>query len=551
MAFESHLRITFPPTSAVTVQSPPKNSRYSHRARQYLTQEARALNSPTMQPYVHNRIDAPCQQRYLFRAASFLSRGKHDFVTINGQTRQGDHDRDIFDVKNIRLARQQVSKHLSWQHHRAEVVLTSWSSSLVFVLVHAWLMQDRSSRGNTVKDEDILVYIMDMQLVQDLNKGKHDVHEHHQIHSAQKLISWFRPSLERSDLYDMEYLVSGKLDSSPTSTIFDSVTLKQLKDAGLEVLIPELFKIERSKHLATEYQGTMEKLFRSVQFVQEHELSAASDISKLFKIQFKIPMQVALISLRRRYLDVGQDALLSRLIRHIQDHKGRLDDIKPKIIDGLHPVKPGDSGVPDADQIMILWRWIFQYRYINVDQQDPNRGLETIQVNPRPQSSEDAFEGQLNVKFRVESSIVTGVKRLDDKGTIDDVEIEHEHTASDSQVPQATGPMQHWEDDCSPTQPSSGGATIIPLTSQALPQAAQVVLGFGVEAAKEMVAMLQLFLDDTEKERLRLYDEALQQAGGLLPVLGPPPLGLLDSSDPFDPSIVAVGTQRPSLKRKR
>lgn len=340
-----------------------------------------------MESYLYNRIDAVPQQRYLFRAAAFTSRGRHDKGTINAQSRQGVHDQDIFGVKETHLAREQIRKHLSWETYRAQVVLTSWSSSLIFVLIHAWMKQDRSSRNNKVRTHDIFIYVIDTHLGKKLNAQSEESHvmerealrNRDRIHSAQKLISWFQPRLERLDLYDMEYLISGKLESTAENRIFSCVTLEDLIKSGLTTLLPELKQIEPSLHLATEYQSMVNGLFRSTSLLNPKEIQVVEKISSLFDDHFKDAMRVALVALRRRCMDTSQDATLSRFLSQLGEYEDRVAKCKPSVTDALYPSQAGGSGVLDSDQIMIFWRSICQHSGHTRQTQDPNRGLETIQ----------------------------------------------------------------------------------------------------------------------------------------------------------------------------
>lgn len=334
--------------------------------------------------YLFNRIDAVSQQRYLFRAATFTSRGKHDKTTINTQSREGDHRADIFRVE-ARLAREQIRAHLSWERHKAEVVLSSWSTSLIFVLIHAWKKQAKISKNNKVEKEDILFYVLDTQLLGVPDWTDRSQYHPNKIYSAAKLISWFSPALMRSDLYDHEYLISGKLVSTKTRRLFDCVSLEELKKAGLTTLMPELENLKLSTHLATDYQDMQQAFNQSTLFLREDEVKGADKIASIFKNSFQDAIRLSLIALRRRCTNVTHDPILRDYIVSISKQKDKIASVKPPVTDAVHPVEPGDSGVADSDRTMLLWRAVCANHHCDITRSSrPNQGLEIVQGKSPP-----------------------------------------------------------------------------------------------------------------------------------------------------------------------
>ncbi|TKX22159.1 hypothetical protein C1H76_5635 [Elsinoe australis] len=345
----------------------------------------------------------------------------------------------------------------------------------------------------------------------------------------------------------MEYLISGKLESTAENRIFSCVTLEDLIKSGLTTLLPELKQIEPSLHLATEYQSMVNGLFRSTSLLNPKEIQVVEKISSLFDDHFKDAMRVALVALRRRCMDTSQDATLSRFLSQLGEYEDRVAKCKPSVTDALYPSQAGGSGVLDSDQIMIFWRSICQHSGHTRQTQDPNRGLETIQVNPAPPDSDDAGRSWLYVKPIYEGPVITGLEKINMDKIIGKMESEGEDVDRQQAPPSSLSEARSGSVDQDLVVKETNTATepSDTLPSQVHPSKDFWVFGEG--SYRNAIAVIQKHFDQVEKDRNKAINEAYKKTGGLLPMFGPGPLGLLDQTATSD----EFGGMYKSLKRKR
>ncbi|KAK5676565.1 hypothetical protein LTS10_010866 [Elasticomyces elasticus] len=122
-----------------------------------------------------------------------------------------------------------LGAHLRWDYYEPSE-FSSWSVSLLRVLVHA--VRKTTPQNGYVGEslDDILIYVLDTENI----AAPH-------VHRSKDLIPIFDlGDIKYIDSYSQgEYLVHGRLQDQDTK-LFKAVTLSQLINAGLYLKFPEL-----------------------------------------------------------------------------------------------------------------------------------------------------------------------------------------------------------------------------------------------------------------------------------------------------------------------
>ncbi|KAK5723989.1 hypothetical protein LTR17_013738 [Elasticomyces elasticus] len=194
-------------------------------------------------------LDAQHKPRYLFRAASGYSRGMNTMSEIDPMAAHGSVYREDLASIPMNNAKAMLRAHLGWNYNvRSE--FSSWSVSLLWVLVHAVSKTTNFKKRRAEDANKIFVYVLDTRRIADSR-----------IHRSKDLIPIFGlGDIAYIENYSQgEYLIHGILRDIDG---FQAVSLAQLINVGLFVwftgLQPDAGNYElhnRSQSLRREYSG--------------------------------------------------------------------------------------------------------------------------------------------------------------------------------------------------------------------------------------------------------------------------------------------------------
>ncbi|KAK5745264.1 Cochaperone prefoldin complex subunit [Elasticomyces elasticus] len=224
--------------------------------------------------------------RFLFRAASDQSHGINTAFEID-QLAGGDYHQDLAStprgMPGIMLAH-----HFVWNstEYNYESELSSWSVSLLWVLVHA--IRKDSIRG----EQNVQVYVLDTQGL-----------SHNRVHRATDLVRVFKLGDLHNGNMDAycqgEYLIHGKLANNDG---FKAVALEQLVDAGLYRVFPALKTgTAQGKHQERLYLRVLslrEELNATLLSTTPSAISLYKSLAACFGEQWEATLTLAFFSLR-------------------------------------------------------------------------------------------------------------------------------------------------------------------------------------------------------------------------------------------------------------
>lgn len=168
-------------------------------------------------------------------------------------------------------------------------------------------------------------------------------------------------------------------------------------------------------------------------------------------------------------------------------------------------------------------------------------------MNPAPPDSDDAGRSWLYVKPIYEGPVITGLEKINMDKIIGKMESEGEDVDRQQAPPSSLSEARSGSVDQDLVVKETNTATepSDTLPSQVHPSKDFWVFGEG--SYRNAIAVIQKHFDQVEKDRNKAINEAYKKTGGLLPMFGPGPLGLLDQTATSD----EFGGMYKSLKRKR
>ncbi|KAK5175022.1 uncharacterized protein LTR77_000158 [Saxophila tyrrhenica] len=248
---------------------------------------------------------------FLFRAASNRSRGVNTEDTIDPFIHHGRHLKyhDHPDSMTIEDRAQMIYYHIRWKYHEPSE-FSSWSISILWVLLHAVRRQYGTSEPFPKQETEILIYVMDTSLLPQSNS----------IHNATKMIK--DNNVEFHDIpqawadagySDHEYLIHGKLQN--VGGLWRAVTLDELHCAGLWKLFGTWWDSRLDRRLFRRCLELRRRYFPDDSRVYDRaSLAPVIDMARCFGGVWEATMVIVLYATRKRDLRTANIAgLLSAL----------------------------------------------------------------------------------------------------------------------------------------------------------------------------------------------------------------------------------------------
>jgi len=184
-----------------------------------------------------------------------------------------------FTTLNIRLARHMIESHLLYLYSQPSE-FTSWSSSLLFVVLHA--IRKKYALG----ENDLRICILDTRRLRDTT-----------IYPATALMKVY--DIQNVDklkfqYYSHEYLLHGRLQNTGC---YDLADFDDLEQAGLYQLYPELY--HRTKDLIKKVLAMRELFTERPITWDQSSIRVTKRLGQCFRAQFELPVALGFVGLRR------------------------------------------------------------------------------------------------------------------------------------------------------------------------------------------------------------------------------------------------------------
>ncbi|KAK3675381.1 hypothetical protein LTR78_004891 [Recurvomyces mirabilis] len=275
--------------------------------------------------------EAEAKPRFLFRASSDQSRGGPEGNTLTtvdplAHSQTVDYHSCLAVIPRS-VARSMLQHHFLWHYEHASE-FSSWSTSLLWVLVHA-------IRKQVIRhDTNVLIYVLDTTRVED-----------NRIHSAVKLLDVFdlRHPEQLSEYCKGEYLVHGLM----RATIgFKAVKLETVTHAGLYEVFPDL-RISAADHrLYLRVRDHLRPIyFGRIWSLSYAEILGLKRLGRCFGRNWEAVMTVAFLSMRRRQ---GESNRVQALFADLNYLPIRPVPVSMRVTSGT--LREGEQGVFEAQE---------------------------------------------------------------------------------------------------------------------------------------------------------------------------------------------------------
>ncbi|KAK6415730.1 Cochaperone prefoldin complex subunit [Elasticomyces elasticus] len=309
-----------------------------------------------------NIADAQHKPRYLFRAASDNSRGLNTAIEVDplrGYTAVP-YRADLASIPTSD-ATQMLRAHLKWNYN-VPSEFSSWSVSLLWVLVHA-VRKTTVQKGYWGEDPSrILIYVLDTEAITTSR-----------VHRSKDLVSIFRlHNIPFIDSYSQgEYLIHGRLQAADG---FMAVSLSMLIHAGLYDKFPGLrpdevdeYKLHiRSQILRSEYSDATWPLSPRV-------TPTYRALGACFGRYWEGFMTLAFISVRTRGdLSREEDQLVLFLDLDLLPFQQVVEAPNP----AYRALTVPDDGIAEADQLanwLYLFRTLVEKQFLDEERQNAEK----------------------------------------------------------------------------------------------------------------------------------------------------------------------------------
>lgn len=305
---------------------------------------------------------------FLFRAASTVwrsSRGLNTADKIDPLHGSNARYHSKFAAIPYERAKEMVKDHISFYYDKPSE-LSSWSVSLLYVLVHA------TRKAHHLKQKDVIIYVMDTKHL-----------DGSRLHSAVKLLEHYdiakvpyRDSgIPLRAFVDGEYFIHGKIEKG---RLWEVVELDQLlEDDELWNAVPGLKKdsyqqpfMPRLKRLRARYFGRRNQY--SPLIPRPRRFESIKNIAMCFRREWWSVIIIALISNGRCYLSREDIAALRLELKYM-----KLPDVPFAKDQGLRTVHREWKNVPEAQQFMRVLRRLLHNNDI-LDQNVPSSDNSSI-----------------------------------------------------------------------------------------------------------------------------------------------------------------------------
>ncbi|CAG9982176.1 unnamed protein product [Clonostachys byssicola] len=248
--------------------------------------------------------------RYLFRVFTPISGSATDTAWAQSlDSRQGgtSSNVDLFDRGDNRLVADMLNKHLRWQHGDGESNVVSWTSSLLYALVHVYQLHASTRDGSALEDIKLCIvdttecpersFVRDIDLIRSFSLfdiGLRDLKNLRLGKSQSKSSGCY---------YFGEYLSQGALKIEGRCQI---VSAMDVINGGLYKMLPELEEFEGwnrdekppcARMVVRLRKSLGSRVVSAAGREVDCEINAALKIAQLFEPRWRLPMAASLIAL--------------------------------------------------------------------------------------------------------------------------------------------------------------------------------------------------------------------------------------------------------------